>query len=73
MNVTIESEAEIMQEVSELLLQKMSPAKVARFWASWQVGQGDYLQWRETTFADETVDSLYEQIKTFQEKNGSEH
>ena len=67
MNVTIESDAEIMQEVTELLLQKMSPAKVARFWASWQVGQGDYLQWREATFADETVDTLYEQIKTFQE------
>jgi len=31
MTVTIESEAEIMQEVTELLLQKMSPAKVARF------------------------------------------
>jgi hypothetical protein len=72
MNVTIESEAEIMQEVSELLLQKMSPAKVARFWASWQVGRGDYLQWREATFADETVDSLYEQIKAFQESNDSE-
>ena len=72
MNVTIESEAEIMQEVSELLLQKMSPAKVARFWASWQVGQGDYLQWREATFTNETVDSLYEQIKTFQESNDPE-
>lgn len=67
MTVTIESEAEIMQEVTELLLQKMSPAKVARFWASWQIGQGDYLKWRDAAFVDETVDSLYEQIKTFQE------
>lgn len=69
MTVTIESEAEIMQEVTELLLQKMSPAKVARFWASWQIGQGDYLKWRDAAFADETVDSLYEQIKTLQESD----
>jgi hypothetical protein len=71
MTVTIESEAEIMQEVSELLLRKMSPAKVARFWASWQVGQGDYLQWRDATFAAESVDSLYEQVKAYQ-KSSSE-
>ena len=71
MAVNSVSEAEIMQEVSELLLQKLSPAKVARFWANWQVGQGDYLQWREETFANETVDSLYKQIKAYQ-KSSSE-
>ncbi len=68
MTVMIASDVEIMQEVSDLLLQKMSPAKVARFWATWQIGQGDYLQWRDEQFAHETVDSLYEQIKAFQDK-----
>ena len=69
MTIDVVSEAEIMQEASKLLLQKMSPAKVARFWANWQVGQGDYLQWRDEAFADETVDSLYEQVKAFQESS----
>lgn len=72
MTVNIESEAKIMQEVSELLLRKMSPAKVARFWASWQMGQGDYLQWRDEAFADETVDSLYGKIQAFQQEDSAE-
>ncbi len=68
MSVSIPAEAEIIQEVSRLLLEGMSPAKVVRFWASWQTGQGDYLRWRDEQFADETVDSLYERIKAFQGK-----
>lgn len=72
MSVIIESDAGIMQEVSELLLQKMSPTKVARFWASWQVGQGDYLQWRDETFADETVDSLCKQVKGYQKSSSAQ-
>ena len=46
----------------------MSPAKATRFWASWQIGEGDYLVIREQLFQKETVDSLYEQIKKFEEK-----
>lgn len=68
MTVRIASEAEVRQEVAQLLLQHLAPAKLARFWASWQIGQGDYLDWRDEAFAQETVDSLYEKISTFQEK-----
>jgi hypothetical protein len=46
----------------------LTPAKLARFWAYWQIGQGDYLDWRDEEFAAETVDSLYEKVLTFQEK-----
>jgi hypothetical protein len=71
MTIDVVSEAEIIQEASEPLLQKMSPTKVARFWASWQVGQGDYLQWRDEAFADESVDSLYKQVEAFQQDPAS--
>lgn len=58
MNVQVTAENEVVREASRILLQHLSPAKVACFWASWQVGKGDYLLWRDDTFADETVDSL---------------
>ena len=67
MNVHVTAESEVLQEVSQILLEHLNPAKVARFWASWQIGKGDYQIWRDATFGDESVDSLYEQIKTFQE------
>ena len=68
MTVNVVSDAEIIQEANTILLEKMSPAKVARFWAIWQKGEGDYLKWRDETFDSETVDSLFEKIKAFQEK-----
>lgn len=68
MSIQVIAEADIIREASEILLQHMSPSKVARFWASWHAGQGDYLVWRDEAFADETVDDLYDKIKTFQQK-----
>lgn len=46
----------------------MSPAKATRFWAAWQVGEGNYLEIREQLFQKETVASLYEQIENYQAK-----
>lgn len=66
MTVQIPSEADLMREVAQLLLQNLSPTKVARFWASWQIGQGDYLAWREEAFGQATVDDLYADILAFQ-------
>jgi hypothetical protein len=68
MTVHIATDAEVRREVAQLLLQHLTPAKLARFWADWQVGQGDYLDWRDEEFAAETVDSLYEKVLTFQEQ-----
>ena len=68
MNVRIATEAEVTREVAELLLQHLPLTKLARFWASWQVGQGNYLDWRDEEFTQETVDSLYEAVLGFQEK-----
>ncbi len=64
--ISVPSERQIVQEAVQVLMQHMSPSKATRFWASWQVGEGDYLQIRKELFARETVDSLYEQIEAFQ-------
>jgi hypothetical protein len=44
----------------------MGYVRAARFWASWQLGEGDYLEIRQQLFGKETVSSLYGQIETFQ-------
>jgi hypothetical protein len=61
-------EADVVREASEILLEHLDPAKVARFWANWRIGQGDYLQWRDKQFGQETVAHLYEEIVSFQEE-----
>jgi hypothetical protein len=68
MTVQVITEAEVMQEVAQILLQHLNPTKVARFWASWHAGQGDYLDWRDQQFAEETVDHLYKEILAFQQQ-----
>jgi len=66
MRVAVMSEQEIVREATEILLERMSPAKVARLWAMWQLGGGDYEAIREELFAEETVDTRYDQIRTYQ-------
>ena len=68
MVVKLLSEQEVLQEALEVLLEHLSPAKVARFWAAWQVGNGNYLATREQLFAEETVATLYEKVQAHQNK-----
>lgn len=68
MTVHVLSEREIILEAAQVLMQHMSPAKATRFWASWQIGEGDYLAIREQLFKNETVATLYDQIRKFQTK-----
>ena len=70
MTIHVTSERQVMQEAAQVLIKHMSPAKAARFWASWQIGEGDYLMIREQLFAKETVKSLYKKIDEFQKKKG---
>jgi len=71
MSIKVSGEAEIVQEAQEILLQHLSPAKAARFWANWQMGRGNYLAWRDQQFAGETVDTLYQQILEFQQSGST--
>jgi hypothetical protein len=70
MTIHVASERQVIQEAAQVLMAHMSPAKATCFWASWQVGEGDYLVIREQLFAKETVKSLYKQIEEFQKKKG---
>jgi len=67
MTVKVLGESEIWYDVSQVLLQHLSPTRAVRFWASWQVGHSDYLRWRDEQFGDETVVTLYEKVLAHQE------
>jgi hypothetical protein len=68
MTIQVLSERQINLEAVQVLMQHMTPSKATRFWASWQIGEGDYLAIRDELFQKETVSSLYKQIEKFQEK-----
>jgi hypothetical protein len=46
----------------------LEPSKVISFWAACKLGSGDYLKLKEELFGGETVASLYEKVKTFQDE-----
>lgn len=68
MPIHVVSERQVIQEAAQVLIKHMSPAKAARFWASWQIGEGAYLVIRKQLFEKETVKSLYKKIEVFQKK-----
>jgi hypothetical protein len=68
MTIHVTSERQVIQEAAQVLMRHMSPAKATRFWASWQVGEGDYLIIREQLFAKETVKSLYKKLGSFRKR-----
>ena len=68
MTVTVHQEPKLMEEAFELLLERLGPSKGARFWAALQLGEGDYLTFRDETFADENVATLYAEIKAFEQQ-----
>jgi len=66
MSVVVVSDMHILQEANQILMEQFSPAKMARLWALWQTGSGDYLAWRDEVFAGKTVAQLYEEIEAYQ-------
>jgi hypothetical protein len=71
-SVTVIREQEVLREAVDVLQEHLSPAKMVRLWAAWQMGEGDYLMLRDQLFRGETVDSLYEKIKAYQEQEVGE-
>ncbi len=61
-----------MREAAEILLRNLTPSRLARFWAAWQVGQGDYLRWRDEIFGHYHVSQLYEEVLAFQTARSSD-
>ncbi|MBN1890652.1 MAG: hypothetical protein JW850_21840 [Thermoflexales bacterium] len=71
--IQVINEQQVLQEAASVLMDHMTLPKVVRFWAAWQVGQGNYLDLREELFGQETVETLFEQVQAYQEKTGQEN
>jgi hypothetical protein len=68
MKIEVINEQEVLQEGLQVLMNHLEPSKVLRFWAACRLGEGDYLLLKEQLLGKETVTSLYEKVKAFQEK-----
>ena len=69
MKIKITKEHQILQEGLETLINHLELSKVVRFIAACQLGEGDYLELKNKLFEQETVASLYEKIKDYQNSN----
>ncbi|HEY9866696.1 MAG TPA: hypothetical protein V6D21_21155 [Candidatus Obscuribacterales bacterium] len=68
MKINLNNDQQIIEEVFNILIENLDPAKISRFWAICNLGSGEYSQLKDKLFAGETVDSLYEKIQA-QENN----
>lgn len=66
MKINRPSEKQVINQALDILLSHLDPSTFARFVAACQLGEGDYLKTKEQLFNQETVDSLYEKIQTFE-------
>jgi hypothetical protein len=71
MTVTVIREQEVLREAVDVLWEHLSPAKVVRLWAAWQMGEGDYLALRDQLFEGESVATLFEKVLAYQEHEGN--
>jgi len=71
MTVTVIREQEILRVAVDVLWEHLSPAKVVRLWAAWQMGEGDYLALRDQLFEGESVATLFEKVLAYQERKGN--
>jgi hypothetical protein len=67
--IKVESEQDVMREAASILVEHLSPSRVARFWASCQWGEGDYCRLRRELFAEETVTTLIEKVRAFERQD----
>ncbi|RKZ48250.1 MAG: hypothetical protein DRR00_20040 [Candidatus Parabeggiatoa sp. nov. 3] len=70
MKVKMLSEQEVFREAMDILLNNLTPSKMARLLATWQKDDSDYLIIRDKLFEGETVETLYSQIQQFERLNG---
>ena len=61
------NEQEVIHEAMTVLLHHLEPAKVAKFLAARPILNRDYLKLRDQLFAGETVDSLADKIRAYEQ------
>ena len=66
--VNLSTEHQVIQEALSILIKHMEPQKFAQFVVACRLGKGDYIEIKEQLFKDETIDSLYEKIRIFEEE-----
>ena len=69
MTIKVNKEQQILQEGLETLMNHLELSKVVHFVAACHLGEGDYLKLKDKLFEQETVASLYDKIKVYQDKN----
>jgi len=67
MTVTVIREQDVLREAIDVLWEHLSPAKVVRLLATWQIGSGDYLTLRDQLFDEERVATLCDKVQAYQE------
>jgi hypothetical protein len=72
MVVKVVREQDVLREAVDVLWEHLSPAKVVRLWAAWQMGEGNYLTLRKQLFEGESVTTLYEKVRAYQEQKKSD-
>ena len=69
MAIKVIKEHSALTEGFHVLMAHLEPSKVIRFWAACQLSEGDYLKLKDQLFTNETVASLYEKVKVYQDTN----
>jgi len=59
------SELEIITAGEKVLFEQLGPVNATRFWVALTTGNGDYLKVKDRLFKNETIESLYDDIKAF--------
>lgn len=68
-NINIENDQAIVKEVFDILKDKLETDKLIRFWKICNLTPDNYSDLKDQLFQDETVDSLYEKIKNYEQEN----
>jgi hypothetical protein len=68
LKIQVLRESGITREAERILLDNLPPEKVVRLWASWQIGEGDYIAFRDRIFRDESVETLSRKIMAHQKR-----
>jgi hypothetical protein len=62
MKIKTPNDQQLLQEVLMILTNHLKPTQLLRFIAAYNLGQGNYLQFKDQQFAQETVESLSQKI-----------
>lgn len=63
------SKQQVFYKAMQIFIMHLEPSKVLKFWAACKLSEGDYLKQKDQIFEKETVASLYDKIKIYQEKD----